>query len=272
MKQEWGGYSDMLRKAFHHETISLSRKTNDEYISIKEPKISIALSGTPGQVGNLITSAEDGLFSRFIFYAFKVEQIWRDVSPYGNSINLNDHFNVLSEQTFQMIQFFEQSPTEIKLSADQWNTINQIGQKWLTEITLFTSDEAGSVAKRLGIVLYRLAMIFTALRKFENGEATKEVLCTDEDFEVALSIANTFVDHSVLMFNNLPKQENTGPFKGANNKKQFFEALPKRFKREEAIGIGNKHNLKDRTIDGFLKELFNKSVLTKPEYGLYEKN
>ncbi len=271
MKQEWGGYSDMLRKAFHHETISLSRKTNDEYISIKEPKISIALSGTPGQVSNLIASAEDGLFSRFIFYAFKVEQLWCDVSPYGNPINLNDHFNALSEQTFQMIQFFEQSPTDIKLSPDQWNTINQIGQKWLTEITLFTSDEAGSIAKRLGIILYRLAMIFTALRKYENGEATREVLCTDEDFEIALNIANTFVDHSVLMFNNLPKQESFGPFKGANNKKKFFEALPQKFKREEAVAMGEKYNLKVRSIDNLLKDLCSKGILTKPEYGLYEK-
>jgi len=271
MKQEWGGYSDMLRKAFHHETISLSRKTNDEYISIKEPKISIALSGTPGQVSNLITSAEDGLFSRFIFYAFKVEQLWCDVSPYGNPINLNQHFNALSEQTFQMIQFFEQSPTDIKLSPDQWNMINQIGQKWLTEITLFTSDEAGSVAKRLGIILYRLAMIFTALRKFENGEATREVLCTGEDFEIALNIANTFVDHSVLMFNNLPKQDSMGPFKGANNKRDFFEALPPQFKRDEAILLGQSHNLKPRTIDNLLKDLCGKGLLAKPEYGHYQR-
>lgn len=271
LKHEWGGYSDMLRKAFHHETISLSRKTNDEYISIKEPKISIALSGTPGQVSNLISSAEDGLFSRFIFYAFKVEQLWRDVSPYGNTINLNEHFNALSEHTFQMIQFFEQSPTLIILSPDQWQALNNVGQKWLTEITLFTSDEAGSVAKRLGIILYRLAMIFTALRKFENGEATKEVMCTDEDFEIALNIANTFIEHSKLMFNNLPKQETQLPFKGAN-KQEFFQALPTEFKREEAITIAQKYSIKPRTADNLLKKLVEQGFLTQPDYGIYMKS
>jgi hypothetical protein len=271
MKQEWGGYSDMLRKAFHHETISLSRKTNDEYISIKEPKISIALSGTPGQVGNLISSAEDGLFSRFIFYTFKVEeQIWQDVSPYGNPINLNDHFSNLASQIFSMVQFFEQSNTIIKLTRDQWNTINEVGQKWLTEITIFTADEAASVAKRLGVILYRLAMIFTALRKFENGEITQEVLCTDADFEIALNITNTFIEHSVLMFNNLPKQEKIAPFKGGN-KQQFFTALPVKFKREEAVRIGIAHNIKERTVGSLLKKLVEQAMLTQPEYGYYQK-
>jgi len=271
MKQEWGGYSDMLRKSFHHETISLSRKTNDEYISIKEPKISIALSGTPGQVGNLISSAEDGLFSRFIFYTFKVEeQLWRDVSPYGNPINLNDHFTNLSSQVFSMVQFFEQSDTIITLTRDQWQTINEVGQKWLTEITIFTSEEAGSVAKRLGVILYRLAMIFTALRKFENGEITQEVLCTDENFEIALSIANTFIEHSVIMFNNLPKQENVMLFKG-NNKQAFYTALPSKFKREEAVQVGISHNIKERTVGSLLKKLLEQGILTQPEYGFYQK-
>lgn len=271
MKQEWGGYSDMLRKSFHHETISLSRKTNDEYISIKEPKISIALSGTPGQVGNLISSAEDGLFSRFIFYTFKVEeQLWRDVSPYGNPINLNEHFTNLSSQVFSMVQFFEQSNTIIKLTREQWQTINEVGQKWLTEITIFTSEEAGSVAKRLGVILFRLAMIFTALRKFENSEGTKEMLCTDADFEIALSIANTFIEHSVIMFNNLPKQEKAMPFQGSN-KQAFFTALPVKFKREEAVQIGITHNIKERTVGSLLKKLLEQGILTQPEYGYYQK-
>jgi hypothetical protein len=271
MKQEWGGYSDMLRKSFHHETISLSRKTNDEYISIKEPKISIALSGTPGQVGNLISSAEDGLFSRFIFYTFKVEeQLWRDVSPYGNPINLNDHFTNLASQVFSMVQFFEQSNTIIKLTREQWQTINEVGQKWLTEITIFTSEEAGSVAKRLGVILFRLAMIFTALRKFENAEVTQEVLCTDADFEIALSIANTFIEHSVIMFNNLPKQEKTMPFKGSN-KQAFFTALPLKFKREEAVQIAITYNIKERTVGSLLKKLLDQGILTQPEYGYYQK-
>lgn len=270
MKQEWGGYSDMLRKGFHHETISLSRKTNDEYISIQEPKLSVALSGTPGQVSNLIASAEDGLFSRFLFYAFKVEQVWRDVSPFGNPLNLNNHFQKLSEEVFSMIQFFEQSPTTICLLPDHWHTINTIGQKWLNEVTLFTSEEAGSVAKRLGVILYRLAMIFTACRKFENGETTAEMVCTDADFEIAVNIANTFLQHSILMFNTLPQQGVSLTFKG-DKKKEFFAALPEKFKREDAVKLGLTFDIKERTVGSLLKKSLDQKLLSQPEYGFYQK-
>lgn len=231
-KQDWGGYSDMLRKSFHGETISVSRKTDNEYIIIKDPKLSVALSGTPGQVANIISSAEDGLFSRFLFYTFKVEQKWRDVSPYGNTINLNDHFKSLSNVVLQIIDFLQSQKTVIKLSPEQWQTINITGDQWLREVTIFTSEEASSVVKRLGLILYRFTMIFTALRKFENGDMTEEVFCTDEDFEMALHIANIYLQHSLLMYHNLPKKEETGVFKGKSNKKKFFEALPKNFKRD----------------------------------------
>ena len=269
-KQDWGGYSDMLRKAFHSETISVSRKTDNEYVIIKEPKISVALSGTPGQVANIIASAEDGLFSRFLFYTFKVEQLWKDVSPFGNTLNLNDHFEALSQNVLEMIHFLEANPTQIHLSKEQWQTVNYTGQQWLTEVTTFTAEEAGSVVKRLGLILYRICMILSTLRKFDNGDCTENVTSTDEDFEMALMIANVYLEHSLLMYNNLPKKEETGVFKGANNKKQFFEALPQNFKREEAIIIGKKYQLKDRSIDNLLKSLLG-SHLTQPSYGHYQK-
>ena len=269
-KQDWGGYSDMLRKAFHSETISVSRKTDNEYVIIKEPKISVALSGTPGQVANIIASAEDGLFSRFLFYTFKVEQLWKDVSPFGNTLNLNDHFEALSQNVLEMINFLEANPTQIHLSKEQWQTVNYTGQQWLTEVTTFTAEEAGSVVKRLGLILYRICMILSTLRKFDNGDCTENVTCTDEDFEMALLIANVYLQHSLLMYNNLPKKEETGVFKGANNKKQFFEALPQNFKREEAIIIGKKYQLKDRSIDNLLKTLLG-SHLSQPSYGHYQK-
>ena len=50
LNKEWGSYSDMLRKSFHHERLSSSRKGNNEFTEVNEPSLSIALSGTPNQV------------------------------------------------------------------------------------------------------------------------------------------------------------------------------------------------------------------------------
>ena len=74
-----GNYSDGFRKAFHHETISYLRKKDREYVEITKPKFSAILSGTPEQVFNLIPSAENGLFSRFIFYVMPTEIVWHDM-------------------------------------------------------------------------------------------------------------------------------------------------------------------------------------------------
>lgn len=269
-KQEWGGYSDMLRKAFHHEKISCSRKTNNEYIEVKQPQLAVALSGTPNQVSNLIQSAEDGLFSRFIFYSFKTEQKWRDVSPLGGGVNLTALFEKLGKQVFDLFGFLNSSPSNVQLTAEQWQQINHTFSKWLNDVAIFTGDEAGSVVKRLGLVLFRICMLFTALRKFENGDTDAQPVCTDEDFNNALVLVNVYLEHSLLMYNNLPKQDEQELFKGSANKRKFFEGLPEKFKRAEAVELGTKHRMSPRTVDNLLKKL-QPDFIRPEEYGYYKK-
>ncbi|MFT3846811.1 MAG: DUF3987 domain-containing protein [Lacibacter sp.] len=269
-KQEWGSYSDMLRKSFHHERLSSSRKGNNEFTEVNAPSLSIALSGTPNQVTGLIASSEDGLFSRFLFYAFKVEQRWKDVSPNANNINLTEHFKVLSGRVFNMVQFLQREETIIELTTEQWQQLNQHCEGWLNEVTMFTAEEAASIVKRLGLILYRIAMIFTSLRKFENGEAATRIVCTDEDFNTALRLAEIYLHHSILMFNNLPKQSEATQFKTGDSKRKFFEALPEEFTRQQAVEIGKQFQLSPRTVDDILHNATGKA-LEKLKAGHYRK-
>jgi len=270
LKQDWGGYSDLLRKAFQHERVSSSKKTNNEFIEVNEPRLAVALSGTINQVAGLIASAEDGLFSRFMYYAFKPEQLWHDVSPFANNINLTDHFKNLSEQTFELVKFLNLSPTTIDLSRSQWENLNVTFSKWLTEVTSFVAEDAGSVVKRLGLIVYRIAMIFTSLRKYESTFTLSSITCSDSDFDAALSMAETYLQHSLLMFHNLPKQTEKTVFRSGENKPKFFKALPDDFKRAEAILLGKQFKLSERSVDLLLKELLGK-YLTQPKNGFYAK-
>ena len=147
-KQEWGSYSDMLRKSFHHERLSSSRKGNNEFTEVNAPSLSIALSDTPNQVTGLISFSDDGLFSRFMFYAFKVEQKWKDVSPNANNINLTEHFKTLSLTVFKMVLFLQREETIVELTASQRQQLNQTCEAWLNEVTMFTAEEAASIVKR----------------------------------------------------------------------------------------------------------------------------
>ena len=91
-----------------------------------------------------------------------------------------------------------------------------------------------------------------ALRKFENSEFNNNYTCTDDDFQIALAIVKTYLSHSILMFNNLPKQNDNITFVGGNNKRTFFEALPKEFTRKEAVSIGITFKLSQRSVDDVL--------------------
>ena len=269
-KQDWGDYSPILRSAFHHEKISISRKTGNEYVEINEPRLAVALSGTPAQAPRLISSAEDGLFSRFLFYAFKNNIEWQDPSPKSNTIVYNDHFEALSDQILQLINLLEQSPTMVELQPSQWQIINTTFPKMLSEVVTFTSEDAAGVVYRLGLVLFRICMIFSALRKHENGDMTETIICTDEDFNTALIIVQTYLQHSLLMFNNLPKQNESMQFHSGDGKRKFFEALPKEFTRKEATEIGTKFKLSARTVDDVLKSCLGVS-LTKIKAGSYQR-
>lgn len=269
-KQDWGNYSPIMRGAFQHEKISAARKTNNEIIEVECPQLAITLSGTPAQVPKLISSAEDGLFSRFIFYAFKGDIVWRDPSPKPGGIVYNDHFEALSNEVIRMYDFFENSPTTIYLTPEQWDILNSAFHDKLMNVVIFTSEDAASVVYRLGLILFRTCMIFTALRKFENGDCSPDVTCTDDDFQAALMLSDVYLQHSLLMFNNLDEQKEAKTFKMPNNKKQLLEKLPQEFQRKEAVAFGKDLGLSERSVDDFLNNSV-PSFLTKPRTGWYQK-
>jgi hypothetical protein len=270
LKNEWGSYSDMLRKAFHHETISISRKTDSEFVEVNEPQLSVALSGTPKQVFGIINSAEDGLFSRFIFYVFKTDSVWLDPSPKGNPINLTTFFDKQSQRILDMVEFFEDEEMTLHLSVEQWEELNAEFETFLEQVNTFVSEDALSVVKRLGLILYRSCMIFSAIRKFEIKSRNKEIDCSDIDFKTALALTKVYLEHSLMMFNNLPKQGEQGVFKSSKNKQVFFDALPESFQRKEAVELGEIFGMKARSVDAFLQTCIGK-YLEQPKSGFYKK-
>ncbi|MGZ9676146.1 DUF3987 domain-containing protein [Flavobacterium sp. GNP001] len=269
-KNDWGSYSDMLRKSFHGEKISVSRKTDGEFVEVNNPQLSVALSGTPKQVFNIIASAEDGLFSRFVFYVFKTDAVWLDPSPKGNPINLTDYFKKQSNEVYKLVQYFERDEMILQLTDEQWERFNPAFSSYLQQINTFVSEDALSIVKRLGLILYRFCMLFTAIRKFKNNDHTKNVFCSDLDFETALNLINVYLQHSVIMFENLPKQGEGGVFKSGQNKKLFFDALPNDFQRKDAIEIAKNFNISERSVATFLKSCLGQ-YLTQPKTGFYEK-
>ncbi len=266
IKQEWGNFSDTLRKAFHHEPVSSSRTTKDEFVEVEQPRLSIALSGTPNQVFGLIPSAEDGLFSRFIYYAFQGEVEWKDARP-SERVNFSQHFKTLSNKVVDFVQFLIANPTEFDLTDEQWNEHTKIFDAKLKDLTQFVGEEMESVVKRMGNITYRIAMILTAINKAETENATEKVACSDAHFKAALQIAMTYLDHSIVIYRKMPKTVKADP-----TKRKFYDALPSgEFTRGKAVGIAKGLGLAERTADKYLKEYVTGRLLSNDNYGKYKK-
>jgi hypothetical protein len=100
--------------------------------------------------------------------------------------------------------------------------------------------------------------------------AQKNATCTDDDFQASLMLSDVYLQHSLLMFNNLEENKDPILYKMPNNKKQLLDQLPQEFQRKEAVAIGKKLGLSERSVDDFL----NNSVpmlLEKPKTGYYRK-
>ena len=95
---DYGNYSDGFRKAFHHENISYVRRKDKEYVNLKRPRLSTLLTGTPKQILSLITDAENGLFSRFIFYYLNTKLEWQNVFDKEKDGTLDECFMELCEE------------------------------------------------------------------------------------------------------------------------------------------------------------------------------
>ena len=260
LKQDWGGYSDILRKAYSGEAISQSRQTEDAYIHMAKTRLSVLMTGTLNQLFQLIPSAENGLFSRFLFYTYQLPPVWQDVSPEAQNVNLTAYFKETSKEVKQMIEYWKEVDLKFELTKAQWVKLNKTFSKILLKQVAIYGSGADAIVKRYGNALFRIAMILTACRDYEKEERETRLICTDTDFEIATELVKVYLEHALLILERLPREEKVRRNKLPNHKRLFFEALPKSFKRKEAIALGLKYEMKPRTVDRLLKELKGVSI------------
>ena len=212
---DFGNFSDVLRKAFHHEPVSLLRKTDRQHLDLERPALSIALTGTPGQLPRLMPTAEDGLVSRFVFYTFEQTAVWQDVGPSAGPA-LDPYFDALAGELSRMIEATPGPnetgayPVEITLATADWLRLNMAGAAGLNEAAQ-TGGAANSQAFRLGLIAWRIAGLLTVLRCFENGQAPAGRLVADPaDVGTALTIMDTARAHALAVLASLPNPNAPG--------------------------------------------------------------
>lgn len=271
-KSEHGNYSDGFRKAFHHETISYNRRKDREFVELASPQLSALLSGTPKQVSSLIPNAENGLFSRFMFYFMNLRPIWKDVFAGDDEQPLEHKFDIYGKEFLDFNLFLRQQSVRFRFafSSSQQKAFNAyFEQTQLQYLELCGDDYVGSI-RRLGLIAFRLSMIMTALRIIDTGEVSSVLVCNDSDFNTVMEIVKVLVLHAAYIFEQLPKD--TATQQPLNHKRQLLDALPAEFDRQTYLAVAKNLNIPDKTAEKQISRFVDAGLLKRPSHGKYCKS
>lgn len=286
-RSEHGNYSDGLRKAFHHEPITYNRRKDREYVEISSPRLSVLLSGTPRQIGALIPDAENGLFSRFLFYNLPLNPVWNDVFASAGGDTLDSRFLSLGGRFFRFYTRLRQAgPLCFSLTEEQRREFNRffdgLQQKGLEE----KGPDMLSSVRRLGLNAFRICMVLSALRLMDyEGDAPlpARLGCRDDDFRAALALSRVLLAHTEAAYDSLsaapaaPAPATSAATEVKANRieqrrQAFFEALPDRFGRSGYLAVAAALKIPGRTADRYINELCGRGVLVREEQDDYRKS
>ena len=259
-KSDYGDFSDGFRNAFQHEPISYYRRTDKEYVEIDRPCLSALLSGTPKQITTLIPNAENGLFSRFMFYVMNMKLIWKDVFASKTENGLDVHFEKLGNEFYSLYQTLQANPdVHFSLTPSQQLQFNQFFEKMQTLYVNIQEEEIISSVRRLGLIAYRIMMIFSALRIMEDGNIEQNIYCNDTDFQNTLDMITILVKHSSYVYSQIA-QETYKP-KPKHKKEQFLENLPYHFNRQTYVATALSLGITDKSAQRYIKEFKDADII-----------
>lgn len=269
-KQDWGNYSDTLRNAFENESASLYRKTEKEYIDLDNLKMSMAISGTPGQFKTLMLSVENGLFSRGCYYVF--DNSSSPLACFGRMNNkvgkgLDEQFadfaNIANGYYNQHLQY---DKIEVVFNEQQLKEIQTSLQVEFNRV--ISIPELRANINRSFTIALKIASLLTFLQECESGSITDKINCSDTALKTAISLMLTNLNHSYKAYELLPKK-NKAALKV--NEQRFYFELPGEFTRSEAIPIARNIGIGERTMDSYLRVFKDKGLVEVYGKGNYKK-
>lgn len=297
LKSDYGNFSDGLRKGFHHEDITYRRRKENEHVEIHNPKWTVYLTGTPGQVNNLIPSPENGLFSRFLFMKVDIPTKWHNVFSKAKR-TIDEEMEAIGKRVFRIHQHLVASKSMkpktsqsysndilFELTDAQGEQFNKYFESLVEEYKNMLGRDFVASIYRLGLSTFRIAMVLSIARLEEtlsespttsiSENATTSIICRDEDLDNAITIADTLMQHAAKIFATLmPNKEEDGTLgiKLSPKSERLFENLPDKFNRQTVLSIGKKLGIPQRTAEKYVGEYVNKHGLCKRTgNGEYEK-
>ena len=275
---EYGNWSDTLRKAFDHDRLSYNRRTDREYKETTACYLSVLLSGTPAQIKPLISSPENGQFSRNIFYYMPRVGEWKD--QFGeDELDVEAEFIRMGhEWKASRDELKKKGLFTLKFTQQQKDEFNGHFSALFYRSSLVTGEEMSASVMRMGTILCRMMCITALLRSLEipslavpdptiNPENLKDGIITrhnlsitDEDFRAVLALCEPLYLHATHILSFLDKSTELNS-RGIADREMLYASLPQEFTKQIVMEQAEKLNIPVNTARSWIQRLREKGAL-----------
>lgn len=289
---EYGHWSDTLRKCFDHSPLAYNRRTNHEHRECAVTRLSLLMSGTPAQVISLIPSAENGLYSREVFYRLVGLEDWKDQTESDDDDDDTDdyglRFKAWGEEWRDYIRRLTTTVSSVRfrLSAHQKARINTLFSQLFSHANATEAAEMRGSVVRMAVNAYRMMAIVAFLRSRERPElitpaahvprenvqdgvaSAFTLTMSEDDFEAVLARCLPLYRHACHILTYLPAEKVVK--RQQSPVERLFGRLPLSFTRKEAVEEGARLKLSEGTVASAIKRMTDKGLLVCLKRGVYQ--
>lgn len=291
--KDYGNYSDLLRKAHHHETLSMNRVEDHLHIDLDEPRLSILLTCTPGQLQGLFPSFENGLGSRFLFYHMPDDDVrFHDVFALRDT-PLDDAYRRMGDELlplYHAMQGRAGRPIQFVMSQAQQREFLQTYREVLEEQFAMLGTGIRAFVFRMALECFRYAMVLAVLRRLgewgaqegtpEDGifrDEENALVCDDRDFRTAMTLVGCLINHTARVYAVMAKDDDD-PFaqrglRLSADEQRLYRALPPgEFRTGDLVAVAEGMGIPRRSAERMLSKLCNVCRVVVPMHrGVYRK-
>ncbi len=161
-----------------------------------------------------------------------LKPVWKNVFAVKTTNGLSDYYGSLGEEFLVFYKILKNNPKiQVTLTTQQQEKFNTVFANIQTKYLNIQTEVYIASVRRMGIIAFRIAMIFTALRIKEDGDVNPTRVCEDVDFDNVLEMVAVLIKHSSNVFSALPIEKQLQ--KRSNRKEHFLESLPARFSKQK---------------------------------------
>ena len=274
-KASAANYNTALRKAAEHEPISRNRVKGAS--EIKNPRLSMLLTGTFRQYKALVPSVENGYFSRLLTVVIRGTNPFdkRYVSSKGGQSAVPRIVGRRLLRTYEALM--ESGEREWSLTEAQKERLGEHLETEYGTLIGLLGDNFHSAVVRMAVQIERMAMVLSAMR-LEQGAKTASLkdnglICSDDDYATAEIIGNRLLLHMAAAYRMIDgdAQEVVPDIKPLDQRKVLFEQLKGEYSLGELINEAKSQGVSRSSAIRWNNQWIAHGLINKENHGNYKK-